>query len=200
MIAREGVPFVIAPLVAGAVLIWLGVGLAGGACLVLSGAIAFFFRDPERHPPREAGVIVAPADGKVVKVERGADGTVVSIFLSLFDVHINRAPIAGVVTDVSYRPGRFMIATRDEASEANEQNRLTIEGEGVRVVCKQIAGVVARRIVCWKRVGDRVERGERIGLIRFGSRTELVLPAAVEVEIGIGARVRGGETVIGRLK
>jgi phosphatidylserine decarboxylase len=131
----------------------------------------------------------------------GADGrspTVVSIFLSPFDVHVNRAPIAGTVVDVTYTKGRFTAATSDNASLVNEQNALTIRGEKMTLVCKQIAGVLARRIVCWKRPGDRLELGERFGLIKFGSRTDLVLPPEVEVVVAVGARVRGGVTVIGR--
>jgi phosphatidylserine decarboxylase len=139
----------------------------------------------------------------VTRIERAAPAdpdspTVVSIFLSPFDVHVNRAPIAGTISDVTYTKGRFMIATKDEASLVNEQNSLTIRGERMTVVCKQIAGVLARRIVCWKKPGDRVEIGERFGLIKFGSRTDLVLPHEVEVSVEVGARVRGGATVIGR--
>src|SRR5438270_10451200 len=125
--------------------------------------------------------------------------SVVSIYLSPFDVHINHSPIAGVVSDVIYKRGRFKSATRKDASLFNEQNALTIRGEGLTVVCKQVAGILARRIVCWKRPGDRLELGERFGLIKFGSRTDLVLPAEVEIEVCVGARVRGGATVIGRL-
>ena len=145
------------------------------------------------------------ADGRVTLVGRlspdDADSpTVVSIFLSPFDVHINRAPIRGKVVDVTYTKGRFKAATSDQASLVNEQNALTIQGEGMTVVCKQIAGVLARRIVCWKRPGDSLELGERFGLIKFGSRTDLVLPAEVEVLVSAGERVRGGVTVIGRFR
>ena len=124
----------------------------------------------------------------------------VSIFLSVFDVHVNRAPIAGEIADVAYTRGRFVIATREDASLVNEQNSLTIRGARMTVVCKQIAGVLARRIVCWKRVGDRVALGERFGLIKFSSRTDLILPPGVEVAARVGDRVRGGISVIGRLK
>jgi phosphatidylserine decarboxylase len=141
----------------------------------------------------------------VTRVERlsGEDPlspTVVSIFLSPFDVHINRSPIAGTVIDVTYTKGLFKSATRDSASVVNEQNALTIRGEEITVVCKQIAGVLARRIVCWKRPGDTLSLGERFGLIKFGSRTDLVLPSEVEILVSAGARVRGGVTVIGRLR
>lgn len=202
---REGMVWVLVPLLlglaAGLLLSWwVAVPL-----LLLAAFMAYFFRDPHRVAPTEAGLVVSPADGRVTRIEvvgeNGGDSyTVVSIFLSPFDVHVNRAPIAGQVIDVTYTKGRFMIATRDEASLVNEQNSLTIKGELLTVVCKQIAGVVARRIVCWKRPGDKVELGERIGLIKFSSRTDLVLPHDVEVLTEVGARVRGGVSVIGRVR
>jgi phosphatidylserine decarboxylase len=167
--------------------------------------MAYFFRDPRRTSPTEDNLVVAPADGRVTRIERlskedPASPTVVSIFLSPFDVHVNRAPIAGEIENIAYTRGKFMIATRDEASLVNEQNALTIRGERITVVCKQIAGVLARRIVCWKRVGERVERGERFGMIKFSSRTDLLLPAEVSVDVRVGERVRGGVSIIGRLE
>ncbi|MBA3711721.1 MAG: phosphatidylserine decarboxylase [Pyrinomonadaceae bacterium] len=184
---------------------WWPALIFAGAWLLLAAFMAYFFRDPRRAPPVDSSVVVSPADGRVTRVEHlvPADANspqVVSIFLSPFDVHINRAPIAGQITDVTYTKGRFMIATRDEASLVNEQNALTIEGERVTVVCKQIAGVLARRIVCWRRVGDRLQLGEKFGLIKFSSRTDLVLPAEVEVTVAVGQRVRGGVSIIGRLR
>jgi phosphatidylserine decarboxylase len=172
---------------------------------VLAAFMAFFFRDPRRQPPTDSNVVVAPADGRVTRVrsvEAFGDhsATVVSIFLSPLDVHINRAPIAGKITNVSYTRGKFLMATDENASLVNEQNALTIEGERITVVCKQIAGVLARRIVCWKRVGERVALGERFGLIKFSSRTDVLLPANVEVLVSEGARVKGGTTVIGRIR
>ena len=202
---REGLPYVLVPLLAallaGASGYWL---LALGAAL-LALFMAFFFRNPRRTVPAASEeIVVAPADGRVTRVERLDPGNVqspmvVSIFLSVFDVHVNRAPIAGTITDVAYTKGRFVIATREEASVINEQNALTIRGEQITVVCKQIAGVLARRIVCWKRRGDFVTLGERFGLIKFSSRTDLVLPPEVEVEVRVGERVRGGVSVIGRM-
>jgi phosphatidylserine decarboxylase len=173
------------------------------ALLLLAAFMAYFFRDPRRAVPSESGLVVSPADGKVTRIEKlsagGAESpTVVSIFLSPFDVHVNRAPIAGEVVDVTYTKGRFIAATSDDASLVNEQNALTIKGERMTVVCKQIAGVLARRIVCWKRPGDSLELGERFGLIKFGSRTDLVLPGEVEVLVKVGERVSGGVTIIGR--
>ncbi|MDQ2855573.1 MAG: phosphatidylserine decarboxylase, partial [Acidobacteriota bacterium] len=143
----------------------------------------YFFRDPKREPPADPEVVVAPADGRVTRVSAlaGQDTslTLVSIFLSPLDVHINRSPIAGRVTNVSYTKGKFLMATDERASLVNEQNALTIEGERISVICKQIAGILARRIVCWKHAGDQVALGERIGLIKFSSRTDVILPANV---------------------
>jgi phosphatidylserine decarboxylase len=207
---REGYPWVLVPLLCAVLAGFLGLLFTTPSLLFLAALMflvtvfmAYFFRDPKRVVPGEAGLVVSPADGRVTRVEKVSHGdadspTVVSIFLSPFDVHINRSPIAGKVLDVTYTKGRFKSATSDEASLVNEQNALTIEGEGMTIVCKQIAGVLARRIVCWKRAGDSLELGERFGLIKFGSRTDLVLPASVEVSVGVGARVRGGVTVIGR--
>lgn len=167
--------------------------------------MAYFFRDPRRTAPIDSRIVVAPADGRVTRIEKinpqdAQSPLVVSIFLSVFDVHINRAPIAGEITDVTYVKGRFVIATRDDASIVNEQNAVTIKGELMTVVCKQIAGVLARRIVCWKRAGDTVALGERFGLIKFSSRTDLVLPAEVSVVVNIGDKVRGGVSIIGKLE
>ena len=183
----------------------LGFWPLGLAFLLLSSFMAFFFRDPRRQPPTDSNVVVAPADGRVTRVrpvESSSDrsATVVSIFLSPLDVHINRAPVAGKITDISYSPGKFLMATDENASLVNEQNALTIEGEQITVVCKQIAGILARRIVCWKRVGESVTLGERFGLIKFSSRTDVLLPESVEVLIAEGARVKGGTTIIGRIR
>lgn len=183
----------------------LGFWLLGLLFVVLAAFMAFFFRDPHRQPPTDSKVVVAPADGRVTRVRPVEDlgdrsATVVSIFLSPLDVHINRAPIAGKITDLSYTRGKFLMATDENASLVNEQNALTIEGEQITVVCKQIAGILARRIVCWKRVGDRVALGERFGLIKFSSRTDVLLPATVEVLVAEGARVKGGTTIIGRIR
>ena len=173
--------------------------------VVLAAFMAFFFRDPQRQPPTDANLVVAPADGRVTRVRPVGDladrsATVVSIFLSPLDVHINRAPIAGKITDVAYTRGKFLMATDEKASLVNEQNALTIEGERITVVCKQIAGILARRIVCWKRVGESVDLGERFGLIKFSSRTDVLLPANVEILVAEGTRVKGGTTIIGRIR
>ena len=183
----------------------LGYWPIGIPLLALAGFMAFFFRDPRRQPPTDTDVVVAPADGRVTRVSRlqseSADSpTLVSIFLSPFDVHINRAPIAGEITDVSFTRGKFLMATKEQASLVNEQNALTIKGEKITVVCKQIAGILARRIVCWKRAGERVALGERFGLIKFSSRTDILLPENVQVLVTVGARVHGGTTIIGRVR
>jgi phosphatidylserine decarboxylase len=200
---REGILWVLVPLLAAAAALFFGLWWLAAVLGLLAAFMAYFFRDPRREPPAEADLVVSPADGRVTRVERLSDEpdapTVVSIFLSPFDVHVNRSPIAGAILDVTYTKGRYVMATREDASLVNEQNALTIRGERMTVVCKQIAGVLARRIVCWKKPGDRLGLGERFGLIKFGSRTDLVLPPEVSVEVEVGQRVRGGVTIIGRL-
>jgi phosphatidylserine decarboxylase len=165
--------------------------------------MAFFFRDPRRPIPSDPGIIVAPADGRVTRVRiAGRDNdteSLVSIFLSPLDVHVNRAPIAGTIEKIEYRSGKFLMATNERARDENEQNTLTIAGEGITVKCSQIAGILARRIVCWKREGDRVECGERFGMIKFGSRTDVILPGTVEILVKKGMHVRGGVTIIGKI-
>ncbi len=202
--SREGLWWVLIPLAAAVTAGLFGLWYLALPLGLLTAFMAYFFRDPERSVPTDTRLVVSPADGRITRIEKidpsNPDSpTVVSIFLSPFDVHINRSPIAGEIMDVTYTKGRFMIATRDEASLVNEQNALTIRGERITVVCRQIAGVVARRIVCWKKAGDTVALGERIGLIKFSSRTDLVLPPSVEISIQVGARVSGGATVVGRV-
>ncbi len=167
--------------------------------------MAYFFRDPKREAPTDPNVVVSPADGRVTRIkqiENGAEAsvTLVSIFLSPLDVHINRAPIAGQITNVAYTKGKFLVAMDERASLVNEQNALTIEGEKITIVCKQIAGILARRIICWKRAGERVSLGERFGLIKFSSRTDILMPSNVEILVAEGARVQGGTTIIGRIR
>ncbi len=173
--------------------------------VILAGFVVFFFRDPDRSPPMDRSLVVAPADGKVLRIESvsepfvGGDGVRVAIFLSVFNVHVNRSPVTGTVLFQTYRQGRMLPAFRDHASELNERNTLGIEGQGIRALVHQITGAVARRIVCWVGPGDRLIQGQRFGLIKFGSCTELVLPASVEVLVAPGDRVRGGETPIARI-
>jgi phosphatidylserine decarboxylase len=202
---RDGIPFVLIPLALAILASAFGYWYAAALLLIVAAFMAFFFRDPRRSAPADESLVVSPADGRVTRVARldpadPASPTVVSIFLSVFDVHVNRAPIAGEIADVTYTRGRFVIATREDASVVNEQNSLTIRGARMTVVCKQIAGVLARRIVCWKGVGDRVALGERFGLIKFSSRTDLILPPEVEVAARVGDKVRGGLSIIGRLR
>jgi len=200
---RDGIPFVVTPILVAAVPALFGYWILSLPLLVIAGFMAFFFRDPRRTPPPEAGVVLAPADGRVMIV-RPADPenpeSLVSIFLSPLDVHINRSPIAGEIIEISYKAGKFHMATRADSRLLNEQNTLTIQGNGLTVRCTQIAGILARRIVCWKRKGDRVECGERFGMIKFGSRTDLLLPPIVQVVVHEGMHVRGGETIVGRIR
>jgi len=169
--------------------------------LVLTVGVALFFRDPERSIPQTPETIVSPADGRVMEiVSENVQTQRISIFLSLWDVHINRAPYGGVVQSVVYTPGEFLAAYRQEASLVNEANTVTIAAHGREFIVKQIAGVLARRIVCRVRPGDTLEKGQRYGLIRFGSRTDLLLPATAEIAVQVGDVVRGGETVLAFLK
>jgi phosphatidylserine decarboxylase len=198
-IVKESIPYIVVPVLLAAAAVVLGFWYVAAFLFLVALFMAFFFRDPKREPPSDPDVVVSPADGKVTRVDVGESGTVVSIFLSPFDVHINRSPIPGKIIDVLYSPGKFLMATNEKASLVNEQNALTIQGEKITVVCKQIAGILARRIVCWKAAGDSLGLGERFGMIKFSSRTDVILPANVRVTVKEGERVRGGITVIGRI-
>lgn len=203
-IVRDGIPYILTPLAISIVLLVIGYWYVALLFLVIAGFMCFFFRDPRREPPEDPNVIVSPADGRVMHVtsldgSEGNPSTLISIFLSPLDVHINRAPIAGKIVDVSYTRGKFLMATNNNASLINEQNAITIEGR-ITIVCKQIAGILARRIVCWKSKGEQVALGERFGLIKFSSRTDLILPQNVEVLVSPGMHVRGGVTVVGRIR
>ncbi len=205
---RDGIPFVVAPALLGVVLVGLAfwvIWFALGAVLMflLAAFMAYFFRNPRRSIPLEPGIVVAPADGKVtIARQPTADNPegLVSIFLSPFDVHVNRAPIEGEIVDISYKKGQFLMATKNESRLLNEQNCLTITGPEGTIKCVQIAGILARRIVCWKRRGERVKCGELFGMIKFSSRTDVLMPSHVEVLVSVGTKVRGGETIIGRIK
>ena len=172
--------------------------VAGTPFYLLALFCLYFFRDPDREIP-PGPVAVSPADGRVVAVApEGADQRRVSIFLNIFDVHVNRSPIAGTVTNVEYRPGRFHIASSAEASVHNEMNVITVEDGGTKLVFKQIAGLVARRVVCDKKAGDRVEKGERIGIIKFGSRMDVLFGPEWEILVREGERVSAGASVLAR--
>ena len=187
-----------------------GIWLKGGVAfflllafffLVLALLVLNFFRDPERPIPQEPRAIVSPADGRVVQVIQEEHGgrpfQRLSIFMSPFDVHVNRAPIAGTIREVSYRKGSFRIASQESASLENEQNIFTVQGEQGEVVVKQIAGMLARRIVFWKRPGDALARGERVGLIKFGSRVDVLVAPDVEWRVKVGEHVRAGSSILG---
>jgi phosphatidylserine decarboxylase len=198
-IVKESIPYIVVPVLLAAAAAVLGFWYVAGIFFLVALFMAFFFRDPKREPPSDPDIVVSPADGRVTRVGAVESGTVVSIFLSPLDVHINRSPIPGKIVDVLYSPGKFLMATNEKASLVNEQNALTIQGEKITVVCKQIAGILARRIVCWKARGDSLGLGERFGMIKFSSRTDVLLPANVRVTVKEGDRVRGGTTVIGRI-
>jgi phosphatidylserine decarboxylase len=170
---------------------WIGIPF-----YILAAFCLYFFRDPERRPPA-GDVMVAPADGQVVAIRQlPTNETRISIFLNIFDVHVNRAPIPGKVTAVVYQKGKFMVASHEAASLENEQNTLVIEGDNTRVTCRQIAGLIARRIVCYKRAGDELGRGERIGYIKFGSRVDVLFHSEWQVAVKQGDRVSAGRSVL----
>jgi phosphatidylserine decarboxylase len=196
---KEGFPFVITPMVIALILGFFHLWIAAAFFVVLAAFMAYFFRDPYRSVPEGSDIILSAADGRVTRIDESEDGKTVSVFLSPLDVHINRAPIAGKITKVTYIKGKKAPATSDEASFSNERNSLTIENDMMTVVCTQIAGIVARRIVCWSKVGDELELGQKFGLIKFSSRTDLLMPNTVQVQVKIGDHVTGGETIIARL-
>ncbi len=200
---KEGFTFSALPLLLGAATLVFGWRWAGGFFLLLGVFVLYFFRDPERAAPADPEVVVSPADGRIVEiVEESLDGTPgrrISIFLSVFDVHINRAPVAGRVSRIEYRSGRFYAALRSLASEENEQNVIRFTtGTGETVQIKQIAGWIARRILCWKSEGDPVALGERVGMIRFGSRTDIWMPLRTEILVRRGQQVAGCSTIVAR--
>jgi len=194
----EGIPFIILA----AVITAIG-GLWGKIYLffpflVVTGFLCSFFRNPRRCIPRGEGLILSPADGRIVVVKKEAEGAKVSIFMSVFNCHVNRAPAAGRITEISYKPGKFLPANKGEASRKNEQNALQLQsGEGLTMRFVQVAGILARRIVCYVRKGDAVRRGEIFGTILFGSRVDLYLPRGVVVRVQVGERVTGGESIVG---
>ena len=199
---KEGYYFGLPPLVlagAGFLLHWY---LSAAVLLLLALFVFSFFRDPDRVIPVEQGAVVAPADGRVVVVteenNRGVSGQRLSIFLAIWNVHVNRAPASGTITNVDYRPGRFFAAMREQASLENEQNVFTLSTEAGEMVFKQIAGLIARRVVSWKRPGEPVRRGERIGLVRFGSRVDVWLPKGAQILVKVGESVKGGSSLIAR--
>jgi phosphatidylserine decarboxylase len=206
-VAAEGWPFIL-PLAAATVLLSV-VGWRNTAAvfLVLTLFVLFFFRDPERAIPEGKNIVVSPADGRVIVVKDIFEPTYlkqdvkqISIFLSVFNVHVNRSPIAGTVEVVKYNPGKFHVASADKASLDNEQTSLVIASGKDKILVKQIAGLIARRIVCYAKPGDAIKAGERYGLIRFGSRVDIFLPRDAELKVKVGDRVKGARDIIGVLR
>ncbi len=199
-IAREAWSIVLPLALAATAAGLLGWTVLGWTLVFLVAGVLYFFRDPRREVPGDPHLVVAPADGKIVGITPTDEGGLrLSIFLSLFDVHVNRAPVAGRVTGVHYRSGMFLPAFRHKASLRNEQNRIDMDDGSRQLAIVQIAGLLARRIVCRAEVGDWLERGQRLGLIKFGSRVDLYVPETIELLVRMGDRVRGGSSVIGRL-
>jgi len=200
---RDAYFFAVPLIAAGVVLGWLTRPAWAILPFLLALFFLWFFRDPERCVPPEPGALVSPADGKVTDISTVTVGnsrhTRISIFLSVFDVHVNRSPIAGTIREVRYQPGRFLDARSKLCAEQNEQNIVTVEGDGHTVIFKQIAGLLARRIVFYAKVGERLERGQRVGLIKFGSRVDVLLYAASDLKVKVGDRVRGGSSVLAYL-
>ena len=208
MIVGEGYPFIVPPAALTVVFAYAGLFWLTTLFSVFTLFVVWFFRNPERVAPSGEGIFVAPADGRILKVEEVPAGEnltgpfwKISIFMNIFDVHVNRAPCSGTVTAIHYHKGRFLSANLDKASELNEKNTVVIRREeGEDVLVSQIAGLIARRIVCWVGEGVHVERGDRIGMIRFGSRVEVFLPQDAKVSVEAGTRVMAGETIIGWLR
>ncbi len=206
-IVREGLPFVTAT--GGAAALASGIGWPVPAVVfgILALFTAWFFRNPERTAPAGDRVVVSPGDGKVIAIEEEFEprflkdqGIRVSIFLNVFDVHVNRIPCAGTVEGVQYQPGQFLVASRPDATLRNEQNALMLRtARGTKVLCVQVAGLIARRIVCWASPGETVACGERYGLIRFGSRMDMFVPVGTALRVRVGEHVKGGETVLAEL-
>ena len=206
--AKEGFPFIGAA--AGVTLLfgWLGWTVAAIGAALLTLFVSWFFRNPPRVIPEGLGLIVAPGDGKVIAIEEEFEPRYLkdrsirlTIFLNVFDVHINRIPCEGIVEDVQYQPGLFLVASKPEATIKNEQNAVMIKtAQGAKVLCVQVAGLIARRIVCWIAPNDRARCGERFGLIRFGSRMDTFLPLGTTIKVAVGECVKGGETILGELR
>ena len=201
---RDGYYYGFVMLASAVLVAWLTSPLWALVPVVLAAFFLWFFRDPERVIPADAGAVVSPADGKVTDVTtvtvNGEKRKRISIFLSVFDVHVNRSPVDGVIRGAHYQAGKFLNAMNPASAESNEQNTITIEQEGHTLIVRQIAGLLARRIVFSKKIGDTVARGERIGLIKFGSRTDVLLEPSAEVRVKVGDRVKGGASVIAHLQ
>jgi phosphatidylserine decarboxylase len=206
-VAREGLVFILPLLMISIFLGLLGISAGAWFFSLLTVFVISFFRDPERAIPAGEKAILSPADGKIIRIESCTEerflkgpAIKVSIFMSVFNVHVNRIPLSGRIAEVAYRPGKFVSANLDKASAANEQNALLLEAAGeTKLLFVQIAGLIARRIVCWVRKGDPVERGRRFGMIRFGSRMDVYLPPNVQMQARLGQKAYGGQTILGYL-
>jgi phosphatidylserine decarboxylase len=206
-VVKEGYIFAAAPILLGALAFAFGRELllwqvAGAVFLFLGAFILYFFRDPNRETPADPSAVVSPADGRVLVVADemldGRAGRRISIFLAIWNVHVNRSPLAGRISRIDYRPGRFHMAMKSEASVENEQNVIYLQTARGEIVCKQIAGMIARRVVLWKKSGEEVGRGERIGIVRFGSRMDVWLPRDAEIVVKPGDHVAGGSSILAR--
>jgi phosphatidylserine decarboxylase len=200
---KEGYYFGLPPLALGVAAFFLHWIPAAVILVLLAAFVFYFFRDPDRTIPSEPGALVSPADGRIVVITEeenaGRVGKRISVFLAIWNVHVNRSPEAGTITAMDYRPGKFFAAMRERASFDNEQNVISLSTAAGEIVFKQIAGLIARRVVCWKKPGDIVERGERIGLVRFGSRVDMWVPMDAEIVVRIGDHVKGGSSVLALL-
>jgi phosphatidylserine decarboxylase len=206
-VVTEGYKFAAGPIVLGIAALFLGwhvlaLQIAAFVLLALGTFILYFFRDPERVIPSDTSTIVSPADGRVLEIidEKfdGRDGKRITIFLAVWNVHVNRTPLAGKIARIEYRPGKFQMAMRKTASAENEQNVIYLDTAHGQIVFKQIAGMIARRVVLWKKSGDQVERGERIGIVRFGSRMDVWLPLEAAISVKPGDHVAGGSSILAR--
>jgi phosphatidylserine decarboxylase len=207
-VAREGYLLIIVLALVALLLTLAGMIYAAIFSLAMCLFMIYFFRNPEREVPGDQGAVVSPADGRVIKIEKvreenylKAEAQKVSIFMSIFNVHVNRIPFSARVVEVGYHPGRFYVASKDKASVSNERQSLLLETEGgKRLLLNQIAGIVARRIVCHAREGDYFKKGQRFGMVRFGSRVELLLPLETELVVREGERIKGGQSIVGYLR
>lgn len=201
---RDGIFYALGMLLVAALLWWLAAPAWAVIPLFFAVFFLWFFRDPERNIPDDSGLIVSPADGKVTEVSatvlEGKPATRISIFLSVFDVHVNRSPAAGVITEVTYRRGKFLNAMGEASAEENEQNIVSMDCHGMKVVFKQIAGLLARRIVFNYKAGDTLARGQRVGLIKFGSRTDVIFTGSAQLSVKVGDRVKGGSSILARVQ
>lgn len=206
-VAVEGVPFAVAAGITAILFYLFEWGISALFFFVLTLFILWFFRNPERKTPSGSNLVISPADGKIIDISNRMENRIlkdkavrISIFMNLFNVHVNRIPCSGKISDILYNPGRFISANRDKASLENEQNAIALERPaGDKVLFIQIAGLIARRIVCWLKKGDYVEMGQSFGLIRFGSRVDVYLPTDVEIKVSIGQKVKGGESILALL-